>query len=133
MLRTMLAIAAGYFSITILDSLVHVIVSVYFQTELSLSGIANLPSIPWVVGVTILQFCFGLFAGLLASTIVHTKKYLAALGLILLMVIIGCLDYTVLSKREPLWYLITSPALKIVGIFLGYRLILLQNKKLAAG
>lgn len=128
MVRQMMAVAAGYFSILALNSIIHVIVSVYFKTGLHLKGISHLPSLPWIVGFTALQFAFGLFGGLLATTIARSSQHIAILGFVLLMTIIALIDYSSLSAQEPLWYLITSPALKIAGIFTGYRLIQLQNK-----
>lgn len=128
MIRSMLAIAAGYFSIVVLNSFVHLIVSIYFKTDIFLTGIAQLPSVAWVYGITGLQFAFGLFGGLFTSTLAGSNAYLEILGFILLMIIIAFVDYSVLNEREPLWYLITSPALKVLGIFLGYRLIKLQNQ-----
>lgn len=128
MIRSMLAIAAGYFSIVVLNSFVHLIISIYFNTDVFLTGVAQLPSMAWVYGITGLQFAFGLFGGLLTSTLARSYAHLEILGFILLMIIIAFVDYTVLNEREPLWYLITSPALKVLGIFLGYRLIKLQNQ-----
>jgi hypothetical protein len=124
----MMAIVAGYISMAALNSLVHIITSVYFKTELSLAGISHLDSMPWIVGVTGLQLMLGLFGGLLATTIAQTKQHMAILGFILLMTVIGFFNYTVLSPQEPLWYLISAPALRIVGIFAGFQLIQLQNK-----
>jgi hypothetical protein len=123
----MLAIAVGYLSIAALNSFVHVIISVYFKTELFLTGISQMPSEVWVYGVTALQFAFGLFGGLLTTTLAGAKAYVEVLGFILLMIVIGFVDYSVLNGREPLWYLITSPILKALGIFIGYRLIKQQN------
>lgn len=54
----MLAIAVGYLSLTVLNSFVHVIVSIYFSTELFLTGISQMPSDTWMYGVTALQFVF---------------------------------------------------------------------------
>jgi hypothetical protein len=84
------------------------------------------------MGITVLQFIFGLFGGLLTTTIAQTKEFIAILGFILLITIIGLMDYTILNEREPLWYLITSPALKAAGIFTGYQLIQIQNKDIEA-
>ena len=128
MLRSMMAIAAGYISMLVINSLIHVITSVYFKTGLSLTGISHLSSMPWIVGITGLQLLLGLFGGLLATTIAQSKQHIAILGFVLLMVIIGLFNYTALSTQEPLWYLITAPALRITGILAGYRLIQLQNK-----
>lgn len=127
MIRSMLAIAVGYFSIVALNSFVRVIISVYFNAELFLTGISQLPSDMWVYGVTLLQFAFGLFGGLLTTTIAGSKAHAEILGFILLMIAIGFVDYSMLNEREPLWYLITSPILKVLGIFMGYRLIQSQN------
>jgi len=128
MVRQMMAIAAGYFAIVFLNSLIHIIVSVYFTTELSLTGVSHLPSLAWTVAFTAMQLLFGLFGGLLTATIAQNKQHLAILGFILLMVIISLINYNALSSQEPLWYLITSPGLKIMGILAGYQLIQAQNK-----
>jgi hypothetical protein len=128
MIRTMLSIAVGYFSITALNSFAHLIVSIYFKTDITLAGVANLPSVTWSVGFTILQFAFGLFGGLLATTVAK-NPHRVILGFILIMVAISLIDYSVLNSREPLWYLIVAPILKIIGIFTGYKLIKSQHHK----
>lgn len=127
----MLAIAAGYFSIVILNSFVHLIISVYLKYEIILTGIAQIPSGIWSFGITAMQFGFGLFGGLLTTTLAGSKSHIEILVFILLMTLISFLDYSVLNDREPLWYLIVSPALRIMGIFLGYKLIKSQNNSLA--
>lgn len=127
MIQTMLAIAAGYFSIAVLNSFIHIIISIYFKKEVALTGIANLPSTTWALGITVLQFALGLFGGLLATTLaIKTERVI--LGLILLMAAISLIDYSVLSEREPLWYLISAPVLKISGIFIGFKIIQSQNE-----
>lgn len=120
MIRSMLAIAAGYFSMIFLNSFIHLIVSFYFKMEITLTGIAYLPSPVWGGGFTILQFIFGLFGGLLAATLANDKTDLVLIGFILLIVAISLLDYSMLSGREPLWYLIAAPILKIAGIYTGH-------------
>lgn len=116
----MLAIVAGYISIIFLDSFSHAVTSLYFEHGLYLTGVANLPSPVWGYGFALLQFIFGLFAGLLTASIAKSKGGLEIVSLVLLIVAAGCIDYSVLSRQEPLWYLITSPALKSFGIYLGF-------------
>lgn len=129
MIRTMVAIAAGYFCITALNSFVHIIISVYFKTDLTLTGIAFLPSTTWTVGITALQFAFGLFGGLLATTIAH-KPSKVILGFILIMVAVSLINYSMTKETEPLWYLITEPVLTISGIYLGYHLQTSQSQNI---
>ncbi len=130
MIRSILSIAAGYFAIAVPNSFIHIIVSVYFKADnLALTGIANLPSATWIAGITALQLALGLFGGLLASTIAKQNQHHVILGFILLMVIMGFTDYSMLSNREPLWYLIAAPILKIVGIFAGYKLQIQQAEQ----
>jgi len=130
MIRSILSIAAGYFAIAIPNSFIHVIISVYFKAEnVALTGITNLPSATWVVGITALQLALGIFGGLLASTIAQQNKHHVILGFILLMVIIGFTDYSMLNNREPIWYLIAAPTLKIAGIFTGYKLQIQQAEQ----
>lgn len=63
------AIAAGYFSIAVLNSFNRILTSIYFRSDLTLTGNTYLPSTAWVIGVTLLQFAFGLLRSLLAATI----------------------------------------------------------------
>lgn len=121
MIRTMGAIAAGYFSITVLNSFIHLITSIYFRSDLTLTGIAYLPSTSWIIGVTVLQFAFGFFGGLLATTIARNATRVI-LGLILIMVTISLINYSMMVDSEPLWYLITGPILTVSGIYMGYRI-----------
>ena len=121
MVRTMAAIAAGYFSIAALNSFIHLITSIYFRADITLTGISHLPSTSWIIGITFLQFAFGLFGGLLATTIAkHASKVI--LGFILIMVAVSLINYSVMAETEPLWYMIIAPVLTISGIYMGYRL-----------
>jgi hypothetical protein len=79
-----------------------------------------LPSPGWGYAFTALQFLFGLFAGLLTSSIVKTEGMIEIWALILLIVAAGYIDYSILSNSEPLWFLIISPVLKAGGIYLGF-------------
>jgi len=121
MVRTMIAIAAGYFSIAALNSFIHVITSIYFRADITLTGISHLPSNSWIIGITFLQFAFGLFGGLLATTVAKNASKVI-LGFILTMVAVSLINYSVMAENEPLWYLITAPSLTIGGIYMGYRL-----------
>jgi len=132
MIRSMLAVAAGYISISFLNGFSHAVTSLYFRHSLSLTGVASLPSPAWGYGFTVLQFIFGLFAGLLTASITKTKGHIEILALILLIIAAGFIDYSVLSNREPLWYLITAPTLKVAGIFIGYILKQKQDASLKA-
>lgn len=132
MIRSMLAVVAGYISIAFLNAFSHAVTSLYFRHSLSLTGIANLPSPAWGYGFTLLQFVFGLFAGLLTCSIAKTKEHIDILALIMLIVASGFIDYSMLNNREPLWYLITSPSLKVTGIFIGYILKQKQDANLKA-
>lgn len=128
MIRTMFAIATGYFSMVFLNSFIHLIISFYFRAEFALFGISNLPSTVWVAGVTLLQFVFGLLGGLLATTIEQKNRSIMLLGFILLIVALSLINYSMLSEQEPLWYLISAPLLKIGGIITGYRLQIKQTQ-----
>jgi ABC-type multidrug transport system permease subunit len=127
MVRTMIAIAAGYFSIAALNSFIHIITSIYFRADISLTGISHLPSTTWIIGITFLQFAFGLFGGLLATTIAKNASKVI-LGFILIMVAVSLINYSILVDSEPLWYLITAPVLTISGIYMGYHLQTQESK-----
>lgn len=122
MIRSVLAVAAGYISITVLNSFIHLIAAVYTNSELSLTGIAALPSEGWQLGITGLLLLFGLIGGLLTTTLSKTSGQLEILILIFLIMSTGFIDYLALANSEPMWYLIASPLLKTGGIFLGYRI-----------
>lgn len=122
MIRSVLAVAAGYISITVLTSFLHLIAAVYSNSEWSLTGIADLPSEGWQYSVTGLMFIFGIIGGLLTTTLSKTSGHLEILILIFLVLATGFIDYRALANSEPMWYLIASPFLKTSGIFLGYRI-----------
>lgn len=127
MIRWVLAVAAGYIAIVVLNGFLRIIASVYTNTDLSLTGVAGLPSEVWQYGVTGLLLIFGMIGGLLTTTMSKTSGQLEIISLILLIVGVGFIDYRALENSEPMWYLITSPLLKIGGIYLGFRIKKLQD------
>ena len=120
MIRSTLAIGAGYISIIALDSFVRIIIGAYHSGQIILSGISSLPSTEWGYLLVALQLLWGLFAGLLVSSIAQNKHYIETLGLILLLVGSGFMDYSMLQQSEPLWFLIAVPLLRVIGVFVGY-------------
>ena len=120
MIRSTLAIGAGYISIIALDSFVRIIISAYNSEQIILSGISSLPSSEWGYLLVALQFLWGLFAGLLVSSIIQNKNHIETLGLILLVIGSGFIDYSMLQQSEPLWFLIAVPLLRAIGVFVGY-------------
>ncbi len=129
MIRSMLAIVAGYFSIALLSGFSRLIVSVYLKNDIALTGIENFPT-TWAFGLTGLGFFFGIFGGLLTTTLADSEGVIEIVGFILIMAGVGLVDYSMLSEREPVWYLISSPALKMAGIFIGYHLKRTQDVQL---
>lgn len=127
MVRSALAVAAGYISMIVLNGFLSIIASVYSNTDLSLTGVADLPSEGWQYSVTGLLLVFGIIGGLLTTTLSKTNGRLEILSLILLITGVGFIDYQALENSEPIWYLISSPLLKIGGIYLGFRIQNLQN------
>lgn len=131
MIRSVLSVAAGYVSIAALDIFVRAITAFYTNTEIVLTGFADLPSPGWQYSVLGMLLIFGIVGGLLTSALSVESGKLEVLVLILLLVIAGFIDHRALAESEPLWYLIATPILKIAGVFLGYRikiLIDLANK-----
>lgn len=122
MIRSVLAVAAGFISISVLNSFIHLIAAVYTNSELSLTGIAALPSESWQYGITGLLLLFGLIGGFLTTTLSKTSGHLEILILVLLIIGTGFIDYLALANSEPMWYLIASPLLKTGGILLGFEL-----------
>jgi hypothetical protein len=129
MIRSILAVAAGYFSIALLSGFSRLIISIYLRNDITLTGIENFPT-TWGFGLTGLGFFFGLFGGLLTTTLAESKGFIEIVGFILVMAAVALLDYSMLNDREPFWYLIASPTLKISGIFIGYHLKRKQDKQL---
>ncbi|HEX6983485.1 MAG TPA: hypothetical protein VF181_12070 [Balneolaceae bacterium] len=128
MTRSLLAIVAGYLTITVLNVLSRLIISLVFGTGFSLTGVRNVPSEFWIYTLTCLQFVFGFLAGLMVLLIAKAEPYIEILVLILLMGAAALVDYSMLSEREPLWFLVTSPVLKILGIFTAFRLNVKQDE-----
>lgn len=122
MIRSTLAIAAGYISMIALNGFMRIIIAVYHHRDLSLSGIESLPSDGWSYLMVGIQYVWGTLAGLLTTSIAQPQAHIEILALVLLLVGSGFIDYNMMQQREPLWYLFLSPALKISGILSGYYL-----------
>lgn len=120
MIRSTLAIGAGYISILALDSFVRIIIGAYHNGQIALGGISSLPSDEWGYLLVGLQFFWGLLAGLLVSSIARKQSHIETLSLILLLVGSGFIDYSMLQQSEPLWFFISTSLLRIVGILAGY-------------
>lgn len=133
MIRSTLAIAAGYLSIIALNGFVRIILAVYHHSDLSFSGITSLPSDEWGYFIVGAQYLWGLLAGFLTVSIVSSQAHLETLALVLLLVGSGCIDYSMLHQNEPLWYLILSPVLKILGVLSGYYLLQQQTQTQPTG
>jgi hypothetical protein len=82
MTRSLLAIIAGYLTITVLNILSRLIISLLLGTNISLTGIQDVPSEFWMYFLTALQFIFGFLAGLMVLLIAKTVAYLEILALV---------------------------------------------------
>lgn len=131
MKRTLLAIVAGQLTIAGLNGFARIILSLYQRTEIVLSGVEHLPSTPWAVGITALGFLFGMFGGLITCTLARGSYTVEVVALILLTVALGLFDFTLLPDAHTSWSLVAAPALKVAGIYTGYRIVTRQDKQLA--
>ena len=122
MLKSLFAIIAGQLSITLLQTFSRVIVGLYFRTEITITGIAHLPSTTWMYFVTALNIIFGLFGGLITSSVAKKSGRLEVLILALLIFIWGLFSFQMTASVEPTWYRILSPLLIILGLLAGYKL-----------
>lgn len=123
MIRSTLAIASGFISMAALNGFLRLLIAVYHDGDLqSVSGVASLPSAGWGYFVTGIQYAWGIFAGLLTTSIAQQQAAIEILAIVLLLVGSGFIDYQMLRLREPVWYLTLSPSLKILGILSGYYL-----------
>lgn len=132
MIRSLLAIIAGHLSITFLNGLTRLIIALYFRTDIQLSGVSHFPSPFWQYAFIALNVAFGIFGGLITSSIVQKKYGMEILVLICLIITTGFFEYEFLNMAEPIWYLVLSPLAKAMGVWGGYRVKLAQDKKLSA-
>lgn len=120
MIRSTLAVFAGYFTVAFLNGFTRIIISFYHRQYPDLAGITSLPSPVWGYLLIGLGLLFGLFGGLITLSIAVKPSYQHLLFLVLLLVCSGMISYYMLAETEPAWVLVATPALKIGGVFLGY-------------
>jgi hypothetical protein len=126
--RSLFAVIAGYLSVIFFNSFVRFVISVYSKANVSLSGVADLPSALLMYLFTAAGFLFGLIGGLITCSIVNDDAKIEILALIILIVTAGLFAYHFTGNAEPLWYLISAPLLKMGGIFTAYYLKLEQDE-----
>lgn len=119
MIRSLLAVAAGYLTIMVFNSFVRIIFAVYNKSAISFSGVSELPSLPGYL-IVAAGFLFGLIGGLMTNTIARKNAAIATLSLVILVIAAGFIAYDLMAENEPLWYFISSPLLKISGILTAY-------------
>ncbi|MDZ7715022.1 MAG: hypothetical protein U5J95_02300 [Balneolaceae bacterium] len=122
MIKSLIAVIVGQLSITLLQTFSRVVVGAYFRTELTITGISHLPSLTWMYFLTALNFIFGMFGGLITSSLARNKGRLEVLILALLIFIWGLFSFQMTLNTEPVWYRILAPLLTIFGVMTGYLL-----------
>lgn len=119
--------AAGYLSISMIESFVRVIISIYSGSDMILTGVSALPSSFLAVTLTVDGVVFGLIGGFITCSISNSKSHTEILSLIVLVAASGFFFYYFKGSAEPIWYIICDPLLKILGIFAAYKIFLNQN------
>ena len=122
MLKSLIAIIVGQLSITMLQAFTRAVIGVYFRTEITMTGVSHLPSSVWMYFITALNLIFGLFGGLITSSIARGKGKMEVLILVILIFIWGLFSFQMTVNTEPTWYKISAPLLTISGILAGYYL-----------
>lgn len=122
MLRSLLAISAGYITILFFNSFVRFVISVYSKGNFALTGITDLPSPVLMYVIVGAGFLFGLIGGMITCSIINKNAIIEILCLIILIVSSGLISYQLMGNTEPLWYLISAPLLKAAGILTAFYL-----------
>lgn len=120
MIRSTIAVLSGYFSIAFLNGFTRIIVSFYHREDLILSGVSAMPTPAWGYGIFIGGFFFGMFGGLITSTLAPGSILKHIVFLVVLILLSGSIDYLLFAGTEPGWWLYGAPTLKVAGIFSGY-------------
>lgn len=117
MLRSIGAVLGGYLAYLILSIIGGVILALSFPGVVS-SGILE-PTPGYLVGSLIFSFIFAVVSGYITASIAQSAIITHALGLGVLMVVLGLISLIIGSNPQPIWSQIVSLIIPIPSVYLG--------------
>lgn len=120
MKRSVGALAAGYLAILLLEGFVRFILSVYSGANITLAGVSGFPSPLLGYLLTGAGLIFGLIGGFITCSLADTSPDFEILSLIILVMAAGFFSFYISNADEPLWYIITGPLLKALGVYFSF-------------
>lgn len=127
MKRTVAALAAGYITLLVIENFVRLIITIY-SGELVLSGVADYPNPFLRYLLTAAGFLFAMIGGFICCSIAAQDPDIAIISLIILVIAGSFLSFYITLTNEPLWFMLTAPALKAFGIYAAYVIYSRQQK-----
>lgn len=117
MLRSALAVAAGYVTMLVLIMLIFLLIGIIFPEAFPTPE--SFPSIPWVVFIL-------LFGGIAASvgagvtiTVCRGSRLKHIHSLAIVVFFIGLVTMAASIDKQPMWYLVTQIVVGIAGVYVG--------------
>lgn len=117
MLRSVLAVAAGYITMLVLIMLLFTLIGIIFPGAFPQPD--AFPSIPWVVFILL----FGLVAASIGAGVTITIcrgsriKHIHSLAIVVLF--IGLVTLAASIDKQPIWYLVAQILVGIFGVYFG--------------
>lgn len=117
MLRSVIAVAAGYILITLLIALVQLILGIVVPE--AFPQLDSFPSIPWVASILFFYVAASVVgAGVTISICRGSRiKHIHALALVFLF--IGMVMLAANIDKQPVWYSLAQVVVGLVGVYAG--------------
>jgi peptidoglycan/LPS O-acetylase OafA/YrhL len=117
MLRSVIAVAAGYISMLLLIMLLFLIIGIIFPEAFPQPD--AFPSIPWVVCILFFGLAASIIGGGVTVTVCRGSriKHIHALAIVVLF--IGLVTLAASIEKQPLWYLLAQVVVGLVGVYVG--------------
>ena len=119
-MKSVLAIAAGFFSMVILEGFARIIIAFYHREDFIFSGIEALPSIGWIVLLLCVVTFLGVFGTLLTTTIAGFDPLKHTISLALLVILLRILPILFKPESVSLLLPLLPITFNLIGIIAGY-------------
>jgi hypothetical protein len=117
MVRSIIAIAAGYLTLAILVGILVMTLGIMVPT--AIPNNETIPSLGWVFFIEIFSLLAAAAGGYLTAFVARGSRisHVQLLGAVVLLV--GLIQIWAGMNKLPIWYLVLQVAVSLVGVFLG--------------
>lgn len=117
MLRSVLAVAAGYITMILLIVVLFLLLGIMFPEAFPQPGI--FPSIGWVIFILAFGFVAAMLGAAVTVTISRGSRLKHIHWLALVVLFFGLATLATNIDKQPLWYLVAQIAVGVAGVYVG--------------